>query len=598
MTTPVDRARLDQVSVARLGMASAAIVLSMPSAMVFAAVIAPSLVGLVTVTAVWLAAVGLAIAVRRGRVPAHRAPLLQAVIWLLVVGAVLTGVVLYRAPSLYGIVALMVVSFGVMELDRRIVAGAFALAVAGSLATAAIAGIVPSPVYALVFAAAVAIGGLVHHSSRVFVLEAEHARVEADAQRRLAEVRSAELATALAEAEREIAERQQAEAERERLRDQFVAAQKMEAVGTLAGGLAHDVNNVLAGILTLAELMREEPTGDHRDDLDQIIASCHRGAALTRNLLTFSRRRGHRQQATTMGAVIRAVGPLLTRTLPKRIHLVTEVEVDAPIEADADQLSQATLNLCINAVDAIRGDGTITVVAGARDVAGDTARTLGVAPGRYATLRVTDTGCGMDAVTRARMFEPFFTSKPLGKGTGLGLAMVYGTIEQHRGGIDVVSAPGAGTTVTLLVPTTEAATAAVDAPAPAAVADAASVLVVDDEPMLRTMLRRILERAGHQVEVADGGAEALARYRARRAAVVVMDMAMPGMSGAECFRLLRELDPAARVLLMSGNADDRELAACLAGGAVGFLAKPCERRRLLAAVAAAAGGGPVAAVDA
>ena len=444
-------------------------------------------------------------------------------------------------------------------------------------------------------ATAFAIGHVVSRSAALFLADAAQQRAQIEAMRVVAEERSQQLEAALAAANREIAERERAEQEREQLRDQFLAAQKMEAIGTLAGGVAHDINNVLAGILSLAELCRDEAPPGIREDLEQIVASCQRGAALTRNLLAFSRRRPASQGPLRIDQVAHGVTALLHRTLPKRVELVTHLADDAVVLGDGDQLTQAVVNLCTNAVDAIDDRGRISLFTRRAELTADAADALHLPPGRYAVIAVADTGAGMDEATRARMFEPFFTSKPQGKGTGLGLAMVYGTIEQHRGAIDVVSTPGVGTTVTLYLPVADVALpAATPAAAPAVAPRRHRVLVVDDEAMIRTMTRRVLEKAGHEVVAADGGEAALEAYRANPAfAVVVMDMSMPGMSGAQCFAALRALDPAARVLLVSGYTDDHDLRGCLANGALGFLPKPYDRADLVAAIDAIVAGRPL-----
>jgi signal transduction histidine kinase/CheY-like chemotaxis protein len=398
-----------------------------------------------------------------------------------------------------------------------------------------------------------------------------------------------ELAAALEAAQRELVDRRRAEEERERLREQLLHSQKLEAVGTLAGGVAHDMNNVLAAIIGLAELTREDKSG--RDDsLDQIVEVARRGTDLTRNLLGFSRRGKYRKERIELSSVVSTVTDLLSRTLPKGIELVSSNGATHAIEGDSGQLGQALINLCINSADAMRGAGTLRVDVAENALTGEAARSLGLAEGRHVTLTVTDTGCGMDGATRARMFEPFFTTKEPGRGTGLGLAMVYGTIAHHGGAIAVDSEPGRGTSIAIHLPAIDAAPvaqAAPEAPAAAHAGGGALVLVVDDEPLVRAVTRRSLERVGYEVITASDGAEAVARYeeRAGEVQVVVLDMSMPVMGGAECFRRLRQLAPDLPVLLASGYALEEEATECLAAGALGFLEKPFTTARLLEVVA-------------
>ena len=408
----------------------------------------------------------------------------------------------------------------------------------------------------------------------------------------------AELAAALEAAQRELVDRRRAEEERERLREQLLHSQKLEAIGTLAGGVAHDMNNMLAAIIGLAELMREEESSGE-ESLDQIVEVARRGTELTRNLLGFSRRGKYRKERIEVSSVVATVTQLLSRTLPKGIELVSTNTATHGIEGDSSQLGQALINLCLNSADAMRGSGTLRIDVAEVMLAGEAARSLGLAEGRHVTLAVTDTGSGMDRETRARMFEPFFTTKEQGRGTGLGLAMVYGTIANHGGAIAVDSEPGRGTSIALHLPAIDAAPVAKAEPrAPVAVhaGGGALVLVVDDEPLVRAVTRRSLERVGYQVITASDGAEAVARFqeRAGEVKVVVLDMAMPVMGGAECFRRLRQVAPDLPVLLASGYALEQEARECLAAGALGFLEKPFATARLLEVMARARAEGRAA----
>ncbi|HEU0033939.1 MAG TPA: response regulator [Kofleriaceae bacterium] len=413
------------------------------------------------------------------------------------------------------------------------------------------------------------------------------------------------LEKALSDARRELADRERAEAERarviserERLREQLIQAQKMEALGTLAGGFAHDMNNVLGGILASAELLREESPSFH-EELDDLIASTRRGAELTRNLLGFARRGQYRKERVDLEQLVGSVVRLLARTVPKGVVFDTVATAPrAATDGDPSLITQALVNLCLNAVDAMRGVGRLTIGVGQASIAADRAAALGVSAGEFATLTVTDTGCGMSADVMAKIFEPFFTTKELGHGTGLGLAMVYGTLRSSGGAVEVKSELGKGSTFTMYLRASEApsiATLPQARPRPS-VAHAGTVLVVDDDPRIRRGARRILEGRGYQVHEAGDGAEALAIFEQRRGELqlVVLDMAMPVMSGAECFERLRAHDPDIRVLLASGYTIEEDARGCLAAGAAGFLDKPYTADAFAHAVAAAIRGEPIA----
>jgi signal transduction histidine kinase len=302
--------------------------------------------------------------------------------------------------------------------------------------------------YALATVAAAALG-----------LAVFFARAKSDA--RMADL-AGENARALHDLERELASRTRLEAEREELARNLAHAQKMEAVGTLAGGVAHDMNNVLMAIGGLAEVLRADlPPGPQREDASSILDASRRGASLTRNLLGFSRKGRYRSQPTDLAALVRQTAQLLSRTLPKDLVLVMDLP-GAPVlvKGDESQLSHALLNVCLNAADAMPGGGRITISVRACDVDDSTGRRLDLAPGRQAVLEVRDEGPGMSEEVRQRAFEPFFTTKPVGKGTGLGLSMVYGTVTGHGGAVTIESVAGEGTCVSMLLPLLDAAAAA------------------------------------------------------------------------------------------------------------------------------------------
>ncbi|HET9991814.1 MAG TPA: response regulator, partial [Kofleriaceae bacterium] len=445
----------------------------------------------------------------------------------------------------------------------------------------------------LLFTSASSISLAIHLIGRSYVLRIEALR-QAEQRQRLA------VEAALADARHEIAERQRAEAEsahaeaeRQALEAQFRHAQKMESLGTLAGGFAHDMNNVLGGILASAEVLCEQLPMTARPDLDDLIASTRRGAELTKNLLGFARRGQYRRERVELPALVDEIIRLLMRTVPKTVVFETAFEAD-PLATDGDRslLAQALVNLCLNAVDAMSGTGTIRIAIRPVTLAGDRATAREVTAGPFIAIEVRDTGCGMSPDVMAKVFEPFFTTKELGRGTGLGLAMVYGTVKSSSGAIEVASQLGSGTTFTMYVPATTAPALAA-APAQAPVVDATgTVLLVDDDARIRRGARRILEKRGYHVHEAENGKDAIAVFEARRGEIhlVVLDMMMPVMGGAECFHALRARAPRLNVLLASGSTIEEEARACLAAGAAGFLDKPYTSEAFAAAVACAIRG--------
>jgi signal transduction histidine kinase/ActR/RegA family two-component response regulator len=395
-----------------------------------------------------------------------------------------------------------------------------------------------------------------------------------------AELHHHDLQRALETLRIELAERKRAEADREQLRGQFVHAQRMEAVGTLSAGLAHDMNNILGSIMAFADVLHGEASdATTREDLDRIRQEAERGAALTRGLLAFSRRGAYRKRALLLTEVLDTITPLLERTLGKHITLERIDGAPVSLHGDQAQLGQAVVNLCLNGAQAMAGHGTLTIETALVQLA--EGQVPGAPAGAYARISVADTGGGMDDTTRKRMFEPFFTTKPVGKGTGLGLAMVYGAVESHGGAVEVETALGRGTTIRLYFPAITAA------PQPGTRAESPKrpmqglVLIVDDEPTLRTGTARMVERMGLTAVTANDGAEALAVFQQRRneVALVLLDMVMPHMDGPECFHELRRVAPVP-ILLISGYSDHASTQELLAAGADGFLEKPYSSEQL------------------
>ena len=351
--------------------------------------------------------------------------------------------------------------------------------------------------------------------------------------------------------------------DRVRLEEQLRHAQKMDAIGRLAGGIAHDFNNILAAVLANAQLLRAGRDGD-ASEVAEIERAAHRGAALTRQLLEFSRTDASTTDTRRLNEVVLGMEPMLRRLIAKDVsvgvHVATE---EFAVSIDRGQLEQVLLNLAVNARDAMPDGGRLSVRTGWGPVATDDRPPVnGEAAPRWAMLEVTDNGIGMDAATQTRAFEPFFTTKPRGRGTGLGLATVYGIISKAGGRVELDSVPGSGTTVRVLLPALPVPELPRRAAEPPAVTEKrkAVVLVVDDEPAIRLSLSRYLKMRGYSTHDAPDGVAALETLERLSWAVdlVVTDMVMPRMGGRELVRRLRERAPELAVLCMSGHVDDRD----------------------------------------
>jgi PAS domain S-box-containing protein len=375
-----------------------------------------------------------------------------------------------------------------------------------------------------------------------------------------------------------------------RLEEQLRQAQMMEAVGRLAGGVAHDFNNILGVVVGSAGLVLQQMRSDDalRPKLEQILNAAERAAALTRQLLAFSRQQVLQPRMLDLNIVISEMDDMLRRVLGDDVALVTTLgDGLGGVQADQGQLQQVILNLALNARDAMPDGGQLSIETCNVDVdAANAARSSPMKPGPYVLLVMTDTGRGMDADTQDRVFEPFFTTKGLGKGTGLGLSSVYGIVQQSGGGIRVDSEVGVGTTFSVYLPRVAApALRAADEKSPSAARGSETVLVVEDEPGLRDLLRESLETSGYRVLVAEGGNEAvqLAAAHAGPIHLMVTDVIMPGKTGPKAADEIKETRPRMNVLYISGYTDD----AVLRHGGLGtaaFLEKPFGIESLLSKV--------------
>jgi len=350
--------------------------------------------------------------------------------------------------------------------------------------------------------------------------------------------------------------------EQRSLEEQLRQSQKMEAVGRLAGGVAHDFNNLLTVILGFGEMLLSRTATDDpsRSDLEEIYRAGERASVLTKQLLAFSRRQVLQPTILDLNLALRNMMTMLGRLIGEDIHLVTRL---APglghVKADAGQIEQVILNLVVNARDAMPKGGKLVLETREQELDDSFTRTaVGLKPGPHVVLTVTDSGVGMDAATRSHLFEPFFTTKEQGKGTGLGLATVYGIVSQSGGYIDVNTEPGHGTAFRIFLPRVEAsATTAAARPAGTPTRGSETILLVEDEDVVRRLAQRALEAAGYDVlESGDGaGALQLLATTLRTVSLIVTDIVMPGMSGPEVAARAAQLKPGIRVLFISGYTD-------------------------------------------
>ncbi len=392
---------------------------------------------------------------------------------------------------------------------------------------------------------------------------------------------------------------------RKRLEEQLLQSQKMEAVGTLAGGVAHDMNNVLGVVMGLASVLEAGLAADHplRRHVDGILNAARRGRDLTRNLLGFAHKGRFHRERINLNDVVEECLDIVQRTVSKAIVVRTHLSgVLDRVEGDPSQLNHVLMNLCLNAADAMEeAGGTLNITTkNVRLPQQGRTRFPELSAGRYVQVQVTDSGQGIPPELLARAFEPFFTSKPRGRGTGLGLAMVYGTVSNHGGAVELESAVGQGTTATVLLPAADQRPATSSATRPPsssdeleAAASAVTVLLVDDERQFRDTGALMLSQLGHHVETAADGAAALEQVRqlGDELGLVVLDLQMPVMDGEETFHRLRSLAPHLPVLLCSGYAREEKAERLLAAGARGYLHKPFELGQLRKAVHRALGAG-------
>jgi PAS domain S-box-containing protein len=369
--------------------------------------------------------------------------------------------------------------------------------------------------------------------------------------------------------------------ERQLLEAQFRQAQKMESVGRLAGGIAHDFNNVLTAIFGYADLVLEElpPASAARQDVDEIRKAAERAAALTRQLLAFSRQQVLAPVVVSVNALVSDIDKMLQRLVKADVQLRLALAPDAGnLRADPGQLQQVLMNLVVNARDAMPTGGKLLIETSSTELTEQyTELHQAVVPGSYVLLAVSDTGIGMDAETKARIFEPFFTTKEKGHGTGLGLATVYGIVKQSDGYVWVYSEPGRGTTFKLYFPRVGERAEALPSPREAArLTGTETILLAEDDAMVRPLAKGLLDKLGYTVLEADNAERALAVARAHAGPIhlLVTDVVMPGASGRELARRLAETRPETQVLYVSGYTDDAIVHHGMLEPGLHFLQKP------------------------
>ena len=390
----------------------------------------------------------------------------------------------------------------------------------------------------------------------------------------------------------------------EHRQERLAHAQKMESVGQLAGGVAHDFNNLLTAIVANTEAAKDalDPAHPAQEELGHVLHAARRSGQLTRQLLAFARQHTFATRVLTLDRLLANVSTLLHRVIGEHIRLIVECDPGLkPTRVDPTQIEQAVMNLAVNARDAMPQGGTLTITV--RNVHADAQHTGDEAdpPGRWVAITVTDSGTGMAPDVQRRVFEPFFTTKPVGSGTGLGLSMVYGTVRQHGGHVQISSTVGKGTSVRLLLPAEEAAelsneTPALGVPPVRATRGNETILLVEDEAAVRNVSARLLRAQGYQVIEAPEGAaalEAAARVGVDTIDLVLTDLVMPTLGGEEVVNRLRASRATLPALVMSGYSASGVSTELLEAPFTGFIEKPFSSRTLLSAVRSLLDGGAV-----
>lgn len=389
---------------------------------------------------------------------------------------------------------------------------------------------------------------------------------------------------------RDVTERKRAEEEKRVLEEQLHQSRKMEAVGQLAGGVAHNFNNLLQAIIGFSEMIATESDDPDIAELaERIELAGRRGADLTRQLLAFSRKGRYSFRELDVHDVIGEVVKLVAATIDRRIRIECNFNAgDSYVKGDDSLLMHAILNLVINARDALPAGGRITIETGNISFSDKDLAELALSPGRHVFVSVADNGVGMDNLLKDRIFDPFFTTKEVDKGTGLGLSCVYGCVKSHFGDISVKSAVGKGSVFTIFLPVASGAPAVSTAgpAAPMRRVGGGRVLVIDDDEDVRLLAGLNLKSGGFESVAFSDPERALAYYKKESGAIdlVLLDITMPQVDGRECIRRLREIDPRARILVMSGHAVESVARELRGAETTGFIQKPWEKSQLIRTV--------------
>lgn len=379
--------------------------------------------------------------------------------------------------------------------------------------------------------------------------------------------------------------------ERKEIEKQLRHAQKMEAVGTLAGGISHEFNNIMQAIMGYGALLQDAIDRDSqlRTYVDAILISAQRAAGLTRGLLAYSRKQVAHRKSVPLSEIIKRVVGLLSRFIGEDIDLrVLLSDVELIVNVDSNQIEQALMNLAANAKDSMPNGGTLTIRAEQIAMSDEFIRIHGYGePGMYALISVKDTGVGMDEKTRGKIFEPFFTTKGVGEGTGLGLSMVYGIVKEHNGYIDVNSVVGKGTTFNIYLPATKAdVEKAESAYEPVVRKGTETVLVAEDDTGVRKMIRALLEKSGYEVIEAVDGEDAIGKLRDNRDRIQLLlcDVMMPKKNGVEVYDAMMKINPGIKTLFISGYTDDIIHEKGIFEKGLTFVSKPILPKELLSTV--------------
>lgn len=388
-------------------------------------------------------------------------------------------------------------------------------------------------------------------------------------------------------------------AERERAESALRQSQKMEAVGQLTGGIAHDFNNILTGVIGALDIMKRRIATGRLDDLERYmdiaLTSAQRAAGLTARLLAFSRRQSLDSRPTDINALVRSLEDLLHRTMSEKVDISILPGDDVPPGVvDANQLESAIINLAINARDAMPDGGKLTLETSVTDLDDDyIADRPGIAPGRYVVVAVSDTGVGMDSSTLEKVFEPFYTTKPIGQGTGLGLSMVYGFAKQSNGQVRIHSSPGIGTSVKLYLPVAEQWDDSPDNQTAQIIEEGSgqTVLLVEDDDSVRLLIGEVLEELGYAAAVAAEPETAIRMLQTGRTFdLVISDVGLPGMNGRQLAEIARQHLPDVPILFVTGYAENATARAGFLGENMDMITKPFQIELLSVKISEMLGG--------